>query len=84
MRYQADPKTKAREALVKAATKELRKSGFNGRRRWPGSLGGRHSGAFYRTREYKRCGEVSTRTWASRLIRTQGHLPNGMNASKAI
>src|SRR6476661_7039125 len=30
MRYQADQKAKAREALVKAATKALRKSGFNG------------------------------------------------------
>jgi TetR/AcrR family transcriptional regulator, transcriptional repressor for nem operon len=30
MRYQADQKAKAREALVKAATKALRKNGFNG------------------------------------------------------
>jgi TetR/AcrR family transcriptional regulator, transcriptional repressor for nem operon len=30
MRYQADHKAKAREALVKSATKALRKSGFNG------------------------------------------------------
>jgi TetR/AcrR family transcriptional repressor of nem operon len=30
MRYQADQKAKAREALVKSATKVLRKSGFNG------------------------------------------------------
>jgi len=30
MRYQADQKAKAREALVKSATKALRKSGFNG------------------------------------------------------
>ena len=30
MRYQADQKAKAREALLKSATKALRKSGFNG------------------------------------------------------
>jgi AcrR family transcriptional regulator len=30
MRYQADQKAKAREALIKSATKALRKSGFNG------------------------------------------------------
>ena len=30
MRYQADQKAKARQALVKSATKALRKSGFNG------------------------------------------------------